>query len=415
MARKGLFAALEDEVIGAGSDMETVPQSELDAEVAVNEISEQDQENQDFSAAIEEASDAASDISDIAEVTQQSVDSGEGLSPEAAEIAEVAVESICNRLGMISYRRTVPSLESFGQKQSRLSATKVALEGFVDKVKEIWKKIIESIKTFSKKIKDFLFNFFNSVDKLKEYLKDLRTKALNIPASAEMKEKELKSSLAVELFGGVENVIASQIKFCTGYPEAVNALTTAGESIAKVTRSNIKDNPATHIQNSAAIIKKNLNGIKNLYDGYEISIDVKVDGDSVKIEHKYEQADEAKKADKINLLDKKDMLKVLTTSDELVNKIEQLKKAKDENTKVSNSLTEAGEACIKHLETKYEKDDAALSNIGKIRTMITSLQDVNNKLVTEVTTSSARAVKAAGKLVSASISNYETKDKEDKK
>lgn len=177
MARKGLFAALEDEVIDTPVDDSALTQSVMDANTSTDATETASTEIDEMNTAIEEAVDGSEEIEAISDVAQGSVDSGEGLSPEAAEIAEVAIESICNRLDMSYHKRTVPSLESFGQKQSRVSATKIAIEGFKEKVKEIWQGIKDFFKKVWLKIKDFFAKFFANPEKTKKAAQALMDKA----------------------------------------------------------------------------------------------------------------------------------------------------------------------------------------------------------------------------------------------
>ncbi len=190
MAR-GLFAVLEDEL-----SAEIVPENteqqerveELEAQVAQAEVTEADSEVEELVEAVEEAVDGVEEIEEIAEVAEGSVEAGDGLTEEAAEIAEVAVESICNRLGYKPAKRIIPAMESFGATSSRLDATKYALEGFKDTVAKIW----EGIKAFFARIGDALKALWNK-------LFDLATKTA---ARAEKMAKNVKKAQDDKLVAG---------------------------------------------------------------------------------------------------------------------------------------------------------------------------------------------------------------------
>lgn len=190
MAR-GLFAVLEDELSGEIVPENTEQQErveELEAQVAQAEVTESESEIEELVEAVEEAVDAIEEIEQIAEVAEGSVEAGDGMTEEAAEIAEVAVESICNRLGYKPAKRIIPAMESFGATSSRLDATKYALEGFKETVAKIW----EGIKAFFVMIGDSLKALWNK-------LFDLATKTA---ARAEKMTKNIKKAQDDKLVAG---------------------------------------------------------------------------------------------------------------------------------------------------------------------------------------------------------------------
>lgn len=176
MARKGLFAALEDEVI-VGDETPEVDFAQV-AEDS-NEVYESSAEIENQSETVNSAVDDIGELSDVKDVMEDSIDKGEGLSSNAAELAAVAVEAICARLGIEKKRTIVPSLESFGSKNSRLTATKIAVEGIGETIEKAWQaikaffaKMWANIKSFFKKVWSILVNFKNTA-------KDLITRVYN--------------------------------------------------------------------------------------------------------------------------------------------------------------------------------------------------------------------------------------------
>ena len=170
-----LFAALENEL-----STEIVPENneqqerveELEGQVAQAEVTEAEGDVEELVEAVEEAVDAIEEVEEISEVAENSIEAGDGLTEEAAEIVEVAVESICNRLGYKPAKRIIPAMESFGATSSRLDATKYALEGFKETITKIW----EGIKAFFARIGDTLKALWNK-------LFDAATKTRNRAAS----------------------------------------------------------------------------------------------------------------------------------------------------------------------------------------------------------------------------------------
>lgn len=80
-----------------------------------------------------------------------------GLSGDAARIAQIATEAICSRLGYKPDRTLIPSLESFKYSHSRVQATSYAIEAIGEVVDKIW----EAIKKIAHKIWDFIKGIFH--------------------------------------------------------------------------------------------------------------------------------------------------------------------------------------------------------------------------------------------------------------
>jgi hypothetical protein len=134
---------------------------------------------------IESAQADGDSLGAIAETMEATEETG-GLDPVAAEVAEVAVESICNRLGVT---RRKYALESFSSKDKRVAATRYAVEEIKDVLKRIWDAIVAAFG----KVKEFLKNFFKALfdsnEKLAQRADALVNKATN--AKGAPKEKEI--------------------------------------------------------------------------------------------------------------------------------------------------------------------------------------------------------------------------------
>lgn len=165
----GLFFALENEDVAAAAgefDPTAVPMAEVEKEVGTI-VTEAEEINQVIQAS-EETSDSANTLQQVQGVAQAAVDSGQGLSEDAAQVAQVVVESICNKLGIRNSYRLMPATESFGSSNTRLSATKIAVEGIGDVIKKIWEGIKRVVKSLWEKIKLFFARFFANVDKVRK-------------------------------------------------------------------------------------------------------------------------------------------------------------------------------------------------------------------------------------------------------
>ena len=173
--RNGLFFAIEEEEVVALPDAES--QEVVPAEV-LEEVSGAQQENGEIgelATAIEEAVDGAETLDAVAAPLEESLDlqengepgpEAEGVGPDAAAIAEVVTESICDRLGIRRKTQLIPATESFGSRSSRIVATKLAVEAIDEQSKGIWAKVKEAFLKMFAKIKDFLVKLFDSNERI---------------------------------------------------------------------------------------------------------------------------------------------------------------------------------------------------------------------------------------------------------
>ena len=131
----GLVAAMEeDEAELPDSDSDFLPN---DVEEGAQEVAQDSASLEDLFISIEEAIDGADELENIGQVIENS---DGGIGEIAANIAAVATESICNRLGILD-TRLIPAAESFGGNSSRVTASRISLESIGDTVKRIWEAI----------------------------------------------------------------------------------------------------------------------------------------------------------------------------------------------------------------------------------------------------------------------------------
>ena len=177
MAKIRLVAAMEDQVDAVtqvpGAE-DATGQAAVTAQLQVNDDMA---EGQELQAAIEDADEGAGDLEALGEVVDGSLagDAPQGLTEDGAEMLQAAIEPIDHRLG-ISMGKSVPSLESFGSKSSRIMATRIASESIWDKIKAIWAAIIKGLKTLWAKLKGYYKNLFDAATKLKNRAEGLLKK-----------------------------------------------------------------------------------------------------------------------------------------------------------------------------------------------------------------------------------------------
>ncbi len=196
---KGLVLAMEDDapVVQVEINAENEVPAEVEADVA--EVSEQAGEVDDLVTAVEEAEQDSETLSRMADVMEESADSGEGLDETAAEIAEVAVESICNRLGIRTYGRAMPSLESFGGKSSRVTATRISVENIKEWIIKTWEAIKKAFSDMWQRVKAFFERFFTANGRVLETAKKMK-EALKGFSSTKVKGAAFQDPSVARLF-----------------------------------------------------------------------------------------------------------------------------------------------------------------------------------------------------------------------
>ena len=196
--RTGLVFAMEDDT--NLEDGVANPEMAAQVEAGSAEVAQQTNEVEELQAAIEDAEEGAETLEKIEGVLEESAESGEGVDETAAEIAEVAVESICARLGIRVGKKSFPAMEAFGSSNSRLSATKIALESIGEHLKRIWEAIKAAFIRLWDKVKAFFNTLFKNINGLAKQLEDLKERAAKVPANAKPKDTVLENKALAKAF-----------------------------------------------------------------------------------------------------------------------------------------------------------------------------------------------------------------------
>lgn len=193
-------------------------------------------------AEIEDAVQGGEELEAVGEIAADAVESGEGLSEDAAAVASIAIESIRSRLGFRAETTLVPATESFGATSTRLVSTRLVVEGIGDTLKKIWAAIKAAVNRVWDRIKSFVAKLFNSTAMLSKHIEGLRARARNLPSNAKMKEKKISSNLASQLNDGRQANAASTktivnntlelVGVCEEMSSAQKNLSTAAQALA---------------------------------------------------------------------------------------------------------------------------------------------------------------------------------------
>lgn len=261
--RTKVVAALEELENELGtSELETVPAAAAEVEAGSAEIATNVEEVEDLNVAAEEAENDIEALSDVQDVMKESVDGGEGLTEDAAEMAEIAVESICARLGFSKHNTTMPAMESFGQKGSRLTATKIAMENLGEKIKRGAQAVLNFIKMIWEKIKGFFAGLTRSRGAMEKHLTSLEARTGGIDAGATQKEAELSGGAAKSLSidgkadkGTAETILANSQK-----------LINVAVQMASILASEVTFDSATSTEKAKAVAEKLSSSVSHSFE-----------------------------------------------------------------------------------------------------------------------------------------------------
>lgn len=185
--------------------------------------------------ATEEASEAATSLEAFADFVETTLSSG-GMSRETAHAVNLHVEHISTRSGLAN---RFPALESFGGSTSRVHASRLALEGINDKLKEIWAAIVAALKKAAQWVVDNFNKYFGAAEKLQKRAEAITTKAEGLSGKKKKEQKLTSESLfkSLQTTGKADNV-AKTIAEVSGVVEAT--FTTVSGEYMKTTETVIK-------------------------------------------------------------------------------------------------------------------------------------------------------------------------------
>lgn len=205
--------AAPEEVVDLGE--EEAEQAEVEFEAGEEVAAELDE----TTAVVDAQADTVDELEAIADTLEAQQEEG-GATPATIAVAEIAVEHCVARLvGYMPRRRRLPALESFGGLDSRVRATKLAVESIRDIAEKAWeaiKKLVANAVNFIKQMYDKFLGGFGKMKaqllKLKEALKKggVKAKDNTINVSAQLAAKlKLGGKFTKEAFTkGIANVRA---------------------------------------------------------------------------------------------------------------------------------------------------------------------------------------------------------------
>ena len=407
LRNKGLVLAMEDDSEiepGTGELAETL----VEVAESAAEIEEGTQEVAEYDEAIDSAADDAETLEKIHDVMEESVEKGEGLDETSAEIAEIAIESICARLGIT--KRTMPAMESFGSANSRLVATKIAMEGITERLKGIWEAIKKAFIAMLGAIKDFYKKYMTAIGRAKEALSKVEAavKAFN--------KTKAKSDV-------IENASLAEAFAVDGKADASTANTVLTNHL-KLTRAVLKSlgaikDVSKDISKDGADLQK---ASQDFVNEVGKSSGVLIDGNSVE----FKAPETSKKGfyvefsltfgkdgalKGIETLDKAGMTSVVKVLQNLVKLDEDYAKNEAVIKQISDEIVRVADAQSKLAETiaKAEGEEKATiqANAEKAAASARSVKALLGAVTTKVPSMNLKAIQKGIGYIEASMKNYE--------
>lgn len=430
--KNGLCFAMEEDAAVAASTAEMVPETQAEVETATAEVAEQVGEVEQMDDAVVDAETDAGTLGDIQEVMSDAVETGEGLPEEAAAVAEIAIESIRQRLGMKakSPRSVMPALESFGSKGSRLAATKIALEGVADTIKTIWANIIKALKWVWEKIKSFFLTLTKNRALLLKHLEGLQVrvkaftaeggaktvtggsaKAFNIDGKADFStaEKVLgDSAKLLKSIGVGAAAAAAMVNKLTDVKSGSDVMGKAGADLLDSLRGSLE--PMGKVSSAKAGVEDKISThYGNLVGGQSVGVSSSKEGSAatVAIQLESNQGDAAKEA---ATLDKAQMEKIVAQSIDLVKSLQNFDKVEKDLANITKACEGVSQAVIKGtINASESKDEAA--GLKEAAANIRSLNSMVAKFGASLPSAVFNAAKAGGDYVTASMAAAGKKEK----
>lgn len=432
--RKKVMVALEEAGLDTPVQEELVPAAAQEVEAASAEVNGEMVEADDMLATVDDAAGEVEALGDVQDLMQEAVDSGEGMTEQTAEMAEVAIERIMDKLGFAKRGEVMPAMESFGNKGSRLSATKVALESVSENLKKAGRAIINFLKQIWEKLKSFFAGLIKSRSALAKNLASLQKRAKELKDSgAVKKEAELKSGAAKALsvdgkadLASASKVLEDSAKLATVGQTLAVVLTQAAKSFDPMKAESIDKEMAAGIEKALASLPSvKGEGDKahfgNLIGGKSVGFTKAAGEDKSKVDMSIDTI--GKGAEKAAALDADEVIKLLAEADVVLKTLNNYDKVDKELQAVTKSAIDHMNKLVNLNEAASKGDkggEEAHKDVAKVVAGAREVANVASKVGLTFPGLIFNAVKAATDYASHSMNNMGDKeakkeDKEDKK
>lgn len=440
----GIIATLES-AEDTGEDLITSSTAESDASVAsaTTDIVEATSDIKGDVSEIDAATSDAGELEALGDVVEESIESGKGLSDDGAQAVIVAVESALLRLGMThaEIARKVPSFESFGNSQTRLSSSKAAFETIMETLSRVWQHIKDFAKKVVERIISFFSQLFNSVAGLKKSVEMLKKRLESLPADATAKETEITGSFAKlievngvanfksvnDLFTNAEKLVgfmneASKHRYAilTSFTSTLgsNKVDEAALKTKLADNNNFFDTALKTIPSSTGT-RTNWEDVSSygpfaggviLTTGFK-SADDKADG---ALSITFEKVKEPK-AEKAAVLNKNEIKQVIGDIEAGIVKFETFKKTIPEEKKISDQISKICDKVISQYGKNTDsgkKDEAQTAALKSLRVSVSAMINGGNVLLTNGPSTIYRTLAVGYEYASKSLNEYKAPKKD---
>lgn len=427
-----------------GSSEATVSQLQAQVDADSAQLTQGATEIESAQVAVEEAIAQGEVLGQVQDSLQASVDAGEGVSPETAQVAEIAVEGICSLLRLPRTSRMAQ--ENFGSVNGRVAATKLAIESIGDSIKALFERIKAIALRIWDKIKSFFLGLFKSVKGLSEHIETLKKRVADLDDTMKTKSDSLNNKTLARAFSVekkanlstfekiVENstaILSSKAelsKQLSGSVEDIKSLVTKEKvsddefngAIAKLSSNidTIMVNSLRHVSKSAATVKNEDKDSKVTYYGPFASCRVishsastsEVAGETFTSFSLSMTSIDTFEADKIDALKTKaDMGKVLQLAGNLLDALDKTKRDEAALEKLNKDARAAGDNALASLGKMSDGQTSRERAFRKLAGQLQQINGVTAALGTSIPKAVYDAVKFGADYVSASIANMEKK------
>lgn len=406
------------EIPVAAIDHEITNEDPILRELELNEISGQCKTVVNDLETIETACEALEELSDLSDTLSKN----NAIGSDAASLAAISTESICRRLGYVSEKPIMPSMESFSFTNSRKQATEYALESLGQIASDVWEavkkffaKIVEGIKKVFKMIRDFIVKILRKMGFLKEQVQVIYKDKVNVYESERMVDfspfcVSFNVPKAKELYDKVTNVLEDSLNvskaligindaLSTFYQVAISAKDIPGlileteDSGFDVNKFKLKevDKTSEYVTVGEFVNAKHIRFYKK---GYKVEI---VDGQRVTVN------------DGSMVVSKKlDLPSMVSATEKLAKSIEDNAKREDRLKNLTSVVTKAADNIVKKAKNSEENKTAArmfkVMSSSAVNTTSNLLQ-----LVTQNLTESLKYIEFCKRELIANAKQNETK------
>ena len=408
-----------DQITGDNDEVQAA-NTATEVETATAELADAGGEVEEYSEGIDSSVGAADELGEVHDTLAASVENGEGVSEETAKMAEIAVEAICAKVGISAREaRLMPAMESFGSANSRLTATKLAMEGIKETAKRIWEAIKKACIHVWNVIKSFFAGLFKSRDMLEKHLKNLKDRANK--AKGNPKEKKISTGAKAFSVKGKASVETVQ-KVLLESAKLMDVSTSVADQIAANTALAITTPDALY--NALEIFTRlpaNMEESKagkggKAYGSFVNGRSIVVNLDkSDKKDHKVSlnvEVVEKNFAKEIEAPTKVQIIAVLDGAQQVLKALMALDKVTKNIEKINKTLVNTTETVISELNKSADNTGGTVpEEITKQQDNVRAINNMLSKVGASIPSMVFNACKAAADYANAGINNLGEKDK----